>query len=109
MGGCGVQEREVIVADFVDACRRAGFSEIALVPVAYVVPWYRIDDGRWKRWEALAASRRPVRAARKMWLAVLEALGAGKDGPLFEDALGMDLVRLLKASMEHRPLVVATA
>jgi hypothetical protein len=43
-----------------------------------------------------------------VWRAALEAVGAGKDGPLLEDALAMDLLRLLKGAMEHHPIVLAT-
>lgn len=104
----GVLEQEVLVSQFTDDCRRAGFADVRLVPVAYVIPWYNIDRERWRQWETLSATKRPVRALRKMWRAALEAVGAGKDGPLLEEALAMDLVRLLKGAMEHHPVVLAT-
>lgn len=104
----GVLEQDVLVGEFTDACRTAGFADVRLVPVAYVIPWYTIDRQRWRLWGAWSRTKRPVRALRKVWRAALEAVGAGKDGPLLEDALAMDLLRLLKGAMEHHPIVLAT-
>jgi SAM-dependent methyltransferase len=104
----GVLEQDVLVSQFADECGRAGFVDVRLIPVAYVIPWYGIDRERWHRWEALAATKRPVRALGKIWRAALEFVGAGKGGPLLEEALAMDLVRLLKGAMEHHPVVLAT-
>jgi SAM-dependent methyltransferase len=104
----GVLEQDIVVSSFAQACADAGFVNVRLVPVAYVIPWYTIDRERWLRWETLSATARPVRAMRKMWNAAIEVFGAGKNGPLFQDALGMDLVRLLKGAMEHHPIVLVT-
>lgn len=105
----GVLEQNIRVGEFIDACRGAGFHDVRLVPVAYVVPWYTIDQDRWRAWETWSQTKRPVRALRKMWHAALEAVGAAKDGPLAGDALAMDLLRLLKGAIDHHPIVLATA
>jgi SAM-dependent methyltransferase len=102
----GVLEQDILVSQFTDDCRRAGFVDVRLVPVAYVSPRYSIDRNRWHRWEALSATRRPVRALKKMWRAALEAVGAASQGELLEEALAMDLVRLLKGAMENHPVVL---
>jgi hypothetical protein len=39
---------------------------------------------------------------------LLEALGWGKNGPGFEDAIGMELVRIVHNATDDHPLVVAT-
>jgi SAM-dependent methyltransferase len=107
-GDFGVQERDMLAGDLLDMCRSAGFARAVLKPVAHLVSWYEIDAERWARWQRHAAARRPRRAAGRMYRAALEALGAGKQGAAFEDALGMELIRILDGAMEHHPIVVAT-
>ena len=97
VGEWGVQERDVIASALVDACAQAGFARVTLKPLAYTVPWFEIDQARWARWQRYAASRRPLRAAGRIWRAAVEALGLGKQGAAFEDTLGMELVRIVKA------------
>jgi SAM-dependent methyltransferase len=107
-GDFGVQERDVLAGDLLVALSAAGFREAVLKPVAHLVPWYEIDAVRWARWQQHAAARRPLRAARRMYRAALEALGAGKQGEAFGDALGMELVRIVGGAMDAHPIVVAT-
>jgi SAM-dependent methyltransferase len=103
----GVQERDVIASDLVEACAQAGFARVALKPLAYTVAWFEIDRTRWARWRRYADSRRPLRAAGRMWRAAAEATGLAKQGVAFEDALGMELVRILKGAIDHHPIVIA--
>ena len=56
----------------------------------------------------MADTPRPLRAARKLWLSLLEMAGLGKRGPLFQDAVGMELLRIFRHAMEDHPIVVAT-
>jgi hypothetical protein len=39
---------------------------------------------------------------------LLEAAGWGKNGPAFEDAIGMELVRIVHAAVDTHPFVLAT-
>jgi len=103
----GVREEDVPPAVLLAACERAGFSEIRLVPFAHLVPHYGVDPSDWSRWERLVRQRRPRRALRKMFRAVVELFGVAKSGPMFEEALGMELVRLVHAASSHHPIVVA--
>jgi ubiquinone/menaquinone biosynthesis C-methylase UbiE len=104
----GVLEQDVVVSTFLTDCRDAGFGEVVVKPVAHVVPWFEVDAARWRTWERLARTRRPRRAARKIWHAILEGLGVAKDGANFDDALGMELVRVVGAAVANHPIVVAT-
>ncbi len=108
VSGCGVQEREILASALVADCARAGFTQIALKPLAHTVPWYEIDAERWTRWDRYAAERRPLRAGKRAMRAVAEMFGLGKHTSAFEDTLGMELVRLVKGAVEHHPIVVAT-
>jgi len=103
----GVQEEDVPPAELLTGCERAGFTDVRLVPIAQVIPHYTVDAREWTRWEGLVAHQRPRRALRKMLRAVVELLGVAKEGPLFEEALGMTLVRLLHAASRHHPIVIA--
>jgi len=105
---CGVQEREVLASTLVADCLRAGFTRVALKPLAHTVPWFEIDASRWARWEHYAAERRPLRAGKRAMRAVAEGFGLGKDTSAFEDTLGMELVRLVKGAIDHHPILVAT-
>jgi SAM-dependent methyltransferase len=104
----GVTEQDVLVAPFLNACHEAGFDRVRLKPVAYVVPYFEADLARWTEWQRVADTPRPLRAARKLWLSLLEMAGLGKRGPLFQDAVGMELLRIFRHAMEDHPIVVAT-
>ena len=94
--------------DYAKAFCAAGFADVHVKPVAYTIPWYEVDAARWHRWQQHAEERRPLRAARRLVRAIAEGLGVAKDGLAFEDALGMELVRILKGAIETHPIVVAT-
>lgn len=105
--GYGVQERELPPEVLLDGCRAAGFSRVLLKPLLSAVPWYNIDAHRWRRWHRHAGTRRPLRAAGRFYRALLEGLGIGKRGAGFEDALGMELIRIVDGAMDSHPIVVA--
>jgi ubiquinone/menaquinone biosynthesis C-methylase UbiE len=104
----GVLEQEVLIAEFTRACRNAGFVDVRIKMLSHAVP--RVDLGleEWESWCRLASSRRPIRALRKIVRGVAEMLGLGKRGPLFEEAFGMTLVRTLRHTVEHHPIIVAS-
>jgi SAM-dependent methyltransferase len=104
----GVTEQDVLVAPFLSACLEAGFDRVRLKPITYVVPYFEADLARWTEWHRVADTPRPLRAARKFWLNLLEMMGLGKQGPLFQDAVGMEVLRILRHAMEDHPIVVAT-
>jgi ubiquinone/menaquinone biosynthesis C-methylase UbiE len=103
----GVLEQDVLIPEFSRACRVAGFQDVRIKTLSYVIPSFDLTPEQWERWSRLAASRRPVRALRKIGRGVAEFLGAGKRGPLFEEAFGMSLVRTLRHAMEDHPIIVA--
>jgi SAM-dependent methyltransferase len=103
----GVTEQDILVAPFL-ACHEAGFDRVRLKPIAYVVPYFEADLARWTEWHRVADTPRPLRAARKLWLNLLEMVGLGKHGPLFQDAVGMEVLRILRHAMADHPIVVAT-
>lgn len=103
----GVLERDIPVRDLMRQCHAAGFPVVRIQPLAYVIPSFALDRETWEAWDARAGVKRPRRALQKMWLALLELFGLGKQGVLVEQTLGMDLVRVLKHAMEDHPVVVA--
>jgi SAM-dependent methyltransferase len=103
----GVQEEDVPPGELLAGCERAGFTDVRLVPFAHVIPHFEVDAATWAQWERLARHQRPRRALRKMLRAVVELFGVAKEGPMFEEALGMELVRLLHAASCHHPIVLA--
>jgi len=104
----GVAEQDILVSEFLKACLAAGFGRARIKPMSYAIPSFELSEEQWTAWNRLARSKRPIRALRKLWLACLEVCGAGKTGPLFEEALARDLVRLLRGAMEDHPVIVAT-
>jgi len=107
-GEFGVTEQEVVATDFMRWCRDAGFADVRIKPVAYAIPWFDLDAAGWAAWGRAAHSKRPLTALSKMRRALLEFFGLGKRGPLAEEALARDLVRLLRNAMEDHPIIVAT-
>jgi SAM-dependent methyltransferase len=104
----GVLEQDILVADFVRACRDAGFEDVRIKPLAYTVPGFDLTLDEWDAWTRLAASKRPRRALQKMLWAGAELLGLGKRGSGFEDAFAISLVRTLRPIVEHHPIIVAS-
>jgi ubiquinone/menaquinone biosynthesis C-methylase UbiE len=104
----GVLEQDIVIAEFMDGCRTAGFEDVRLKPLSYANPAIDLTPEQWESWRQLARSKRPARAARKMWRALLELAGAGKRGALFEEAVAMTVVRVLRGAMEDHPVIVAS-
>ena len=103
----GVLEQEVLIEPFFTMCRAAGFVDVRLCPIAYVIPEFELSLDQWRAWQRLPRVKRPLRAAEKMWRAALEFVGAGKDSVLFEEAFAMRLVRLLQQPVEGHPFFLA--
>jgi hypothetical protein len=104
----GVLEQDVLVADFSRACRDAGFVDVRIKTISYAIPAFDLTPEQWQQWTRLAASKRPVRALRKILRGAAELVGLGKQGLLFEEAFGMSLVRTLRHAMEDHPIIVAS-
>lgn len=104
----GVLEQDIVASRFMESCRRAGFEDVRIRPLSYANTAVDLTAAQWEAWRRLAASKRPVRALRKLWRALLELVGAGKRDVLFEEAFAMTLVRLLKHAMEDHPVIVAS-
>ena len=103
----GVLEQEVLIEPFIEMCRAAGFVDVRVCPIAYVIPEFELSLEEWRSWQQLPRVKRPLRAAEKMWRAALEFVGAGKDGVLFEEAFAMRLVRLLQQPVQEHPFFLA--
>jgi SAM-dependent methyltransferase len=103
----GVQERDIIISDFMDACLTAGFADVRLRPMAHVIPLFELTRPQWADWNAFGSSKRPLRALAKIYRACLEFAGLGKRDLLFEEAFAIRLVRELHATVEEHPIVTA--
>lgn len=103
----GVLEQDVLVGDFVLACRDAGFQDVRVKPLAYTVPGFDLTLEQWESWTRLASSKRPRRALQRIGLACVELLGWGKGGLLFEETLALSTVRALRPLVERHPIIVA--
>lgn len=108
MRDCGVLEQDIIVETFLTQCADAGFADVRIQPVSYILPEFHLTLDEWRAWDRLTHRRRPRRALEKAWRAGLELLGLAKKGPLFEEAFVMRLARILKGAMEDHPIVVAS-
>jgi ubiquinone/menaquinone biosynthesis C-methylase UbiE len=106
-GAFGVREEEVPPRELLRACAAAGFAEAQLVPLAHLVTHFKVSEAEWARWDRLARQLRPRRALARMGRGVLELFGVGKAGPILEEALGTELVRIAHAASAHHPIVVA--
>jgi SAM-dependent methyltransferase len=104
----GVLEQDILLDDFVEKCRSAGFADVRVKPLAYTVPGFDLTLEQWAAWSRLADSTRPRRAFAKIWLGVAEIFGLGKRDRLFEDTFAISLVRTLRLLIERHPIVVAS-
>jgi SAM-dependent methyltransferase len=103
----GVLEQEILIEPFLEHCRAAGFAEVRVAPIVYVIPEFELSIDEWRAWKRLPRTKRPLRASAKMWRAALEFLGIGKGSVLFEEAFAMRLVRLFQQPVEEHPFFVA--
>jgi ubiquinone/menaquinone biosynthesis C-methylase UbiE len=103
----GVLEQEVLIEPFIEMCRAAGFAQVQICPIAYIIPEFQLSLDEWRAWQRLPRTKRPLRAMEKMWRAILEFAGAGKNSVLFEEAFAMRLVRLFQQPVEEHPFIVA--
>jgi SAM-dependent methyltransferase len=103
----GVLEQEVLVEPFIEMCQAAGFNDVRVCPIAYVIPEFELSLDEWRAWRRLPRTKRPLRAMEKMWRAMLELVGAGKTSVMFEEAFAMRLVRLLQQPVEEHPFILA--
>jgi ubiquinone/menaquinone biosynthesis C-methylase UbiE len=103
----GVLENEILIDDFMDSCREAGFAEVRLHPISHVMPLFDLDKTQWRAWRTFTASKRPFRAFEKMWRAALEIVGLGKKDLLWEEAFAIRLARELQPVIEQHPIVTA--
>ena len=103
----GVLEQEVLIEPFIEMCRAAGFRQVRVCPIAYVIPEFELSLDEWRAWKRLPRTKRPLRAMEKMWRAMLEFAGAAKGSLLFEEAFAMRLVRLFQQPVEEHPFILA--
>ncbi len=104
----GVLEQDIVVGEFVRACRGAGFADVRVKPLAYTVPGFDLTLEQWEAWTRLAESKRPRRALDKVAMASAELIGLGKGGALFEDTFAISLVRTLRPIITRHPIIVAS-
>jgi ubiquinone/menaquinone biosynthesis C-methylase UbiE len=104
----GVLEQDVIIADFAEACRAAGFRDVRVHTLLHAIPGFDLPLERWQRWAQAVSQKRPYRAVKKMLRAAAEMLGLGKRTFLFEDAFSMSVLRALCHASEDNPIILAS-
>jgi len=107
MRNYGVQEKEILIQEFMAACKTAGFADVRLHPISTIVPLFELNQDEWMRWRSFTRSKRPFRALDKMYRAVLELVGLRKQDVLFEEAFAIRLLRELQPVVESHPVITA--
>lgn len=103
----GVQEKEILIQEFMAACKTAGFADVRLHPISNIVPLFALNQDEWQRWSSFTKSKRPFRALDKIYRAVLELVGLRKRDVLFEEAFAIRLLRELQPVVESHPVITA--
>jgi SAM-dependent methyltransferase len=103
----GVQENEILITPFMDACLAAGFADVRLHPISHIVPLFELTAGQWADWSTFTASQRPSRAIEKLYRAALELFGLGKKDLLFEEAFAIRLLRELQPVIAQHAVITA--
>jgi ubiquinone/menaquinone biosynthesis C-methylase UbiE len=103
----GVQEKDIIIEDFMEACLSAGFADVRLHPISHVIPLFELNRHQWSAWNRFGRSKRPLRALQKLQRALLELVGLRKTDLLFEEAFAIRLVRELHTTVEEHPIITA--
>jgi SAM-dependent methyltransferase len=103
----GVQEHEILIQPFIDACLAAGFADVRLHPISHIVPLFELNSAQWADWSKFSSSQRPTRALKKLYRATLEFFGIGKKDLLFEEAFAIRLLRELQPVIAQHPVITA--
>lgn len=103
----GVQEHEILIDPFMEACLAAGFADVRLHPISNIVPLFELNSAQWAGWSRFTASQRPTRALEKLYRAALELFGIGKKDLLFEEAFAIRLLRELQPVIAQHPVITA--
>ncbi len=103
----GVLEQDIIVEQFMQQCRDAGFAYVQVLPLSYAVPGLGLSREEWQTWRRSVGRKRPLRAIEKMGRAALEFFGLGKRGPLMEESFSIHLSRTVGEWIEAHPVILA--
>ena len=104
----GVLEQELEVPLLMELCRDAGFPSVTVRPLSYMSGEIELTLDELSKWRAWTQTKRPLRAARKLWRALLEVPGLRKEGLLLEDAMSMWTSRVLMRHIGEQAVVVAS-
>src|SRR5258708_38086039 len=76
--GLGVLEQEVLVEPFSEMCQAAGFAQVHVCPIAYVIPEFELSLEEWRAWRPLSPLKRPFSGGGKNGGAPLGFFGGGQ-------------------------------
>jgi len=107
MSEFGVLEQDLEATMLMRLCHEAGFSHVTVRPLSYMSGEIDLTLDELSKWRTWTRTKRPWRAMRKLWRALLEVPGLKKDGLLFEDAMSMWTSRVLMRHIGEQALVVA--
>ena len=107
MSEFGVLEQDLEATMLMRLCHEAGFSHVTVRPLSYMSGEIDLTLDEVSKWRAWTRTKRPWRAMRKLWRALMEVPGLKKDGLLFEDAMSMWTSRVLMRHIGEQALVVA--
>lgn len=108
MSDFGVLEQDLEATMLMQLCADAGFKSVTIRPLSYMTGEIELTLEELTQWRRWTATKRPLRAIRKMWRALLEIPGLRKNGLLLEDALSMTWSRILMRHVEEQSVIVAS-
>jgi SAM-dependent methyltransferase len=103
----GVLEQDLEATMLMRLCQEAGFSHVTVRPLSYMSGEIDLTLDQLTTWQTWTRTKRPLRALRKLWRALMELPGLQKEGLLFEDAMSMWTSRVLMRHIGEQALVVA--
>lgn len=107
MSELGVLEQDLEATMLMRLCHEAGFSHVTVRPLSYMSGEIELTLEELSNWRTWTRTKRPWRAMRKLWRALLEVPGMRKEGLLFEDAVSMWTARVLMRHLGEQAVVVA--
>ena len=98
----GVQENEILIEPFMEACLAAGFADVRLIPsrTSFRCLNSTLNSGPHGEKLQRLPGQRPTRAVEKLYRAALGLVGmGGKRVPLFEEAFA------IRSALELQPVI----
>jgi ubiquinone/menaquinone biosynthesis C-methylase UbiE len=104
----GVLEQDLLIEEFADAAREAGFRDTRVKILSNATPSVDVTPEEFQALGRYVSTKRPLRAIRTIGRGIAEFFGLGKRSFLFGETFGISVLRVIRHASEDHPVIVAS-